>query len=92
MATFLFDHTHVTFLDAPRGVDLMFTHDGKTYQTVGSAVHSCRPPEQLQTYQCKLICLDDPDFEGVLYFDIIEPDCDDEADVCEWREFDAFQL
>lgn len=89
---YLFDQTAVTFIDAPADVDHRFMYDGRTYETVGQAYHSCRPNGELQTFQSNLVCLDDGAFAGYLVYDVINENCDDQADACNWDKFDVYQI
>ena len=87
---FKFDQSAVEMIDV-NGVDIAFRKDGKEYHTEGQAYHSSRPSDRHQTYEQRLICVDDGEFEGRLYFDIVNENCEDEADACNWDKFDVYE-
>ena len=86
---FQFEQDAVEMIDV-EGVDVAFLKDGKEYHTVDMACHSNRPADMHQTYEQRLTCVDDEEFEGMLYFDIVNESCEDEADACNWDKFDVY--
>ncbi|MBE0507505.1 MAG: hypothetical protein IBX50_12440 [Marinospirillum sp.] len=84
-----FDQNSVEMIDI-KGVDIAFRKDGREYHTEGEANHSCNPAGMQQTYEQVLICVGDDDFEGMLYFDIVNESCEDEAEACDWDKFEVW--
>lgn len=74
-----------------------FSYNDILYRSVGQATFDNSPSNNFSTYSAPLVCPEDPDYPdypdaiaGKLEWDIINKDCDDESNACDWYEFNVY--
>ena len=69
-----------------------FAIDGAQYWTVGEAYFGNSPSDNYSTYRAELYSADEDGDAGIVghvEWDIIEHNCDDESNACDWDVFTA---
>ena len=87
-----FDQSEIEFTFNTNG-EVSFVFEGKSYKSVRQAMFDNSPNNNYSTYSAPLVCIDseEPDEHiGKIEWDIINPDCDDEADACNWDKFSVY--
>jgi len=88
-----FDNTaNIDFTFNAEG-EVEFRHEGILYRSVGQATFDNSPNNNYSTYSAPLV---NPESEypedtvGRIEWDIINSDCEDESDACDWDKFDIY--
>jgi len=79
-----FNNTQVEIIKDVTGNGLTFTKDGKTYTITQQAYMW-----DSETYRAQLEC-EGEEF-GIVVWDIIDINCDDESNACDWDKFNVYQ-
>lgn len=87
-----FDQSAIEFTFNAEG-EIEFTHEGTVYRSVGQAAFDNSPSNNYSTYSAQLV---NPESEypndtvGRIEWDIVNTECDDEADACNWDKFNIY--
>lgn len=71
-----------------------FRRDGILYRSEGQPTFDNSPNNNYSTYSAPLVCPEDAEYPedtvGKIEWDIIDSDCDDESNACDWDKFDIY--
>ena len=81
--SYQFDNTQVTIVDDISGNGLSFTKDGKSFEITQQAYVWDK-----DTYRASLNC--DGEYFGYVVWKIIDRECEDESNACDWDKFDVY--
>lgn len=74
--------------------EVEFRHEGILYRSVGQATFNNSPNDNFSTYGAPLVCPEDEEYPdsivGQVRWTIINEECEDESEACNWDEFDIY--
>lgn len=92
MSTFQFTNNEIEYTFNAEG-EIEFRHNDILYRSVGAATFDNSPSNDYSTYSAPLYSEDvdcPTDKVGKIEWDIINPDCADESDACDWDKFNIY--
>lgn len=88
-----FSNSEIEYTSNADGI-IEFRHEGVLYRSVGQATFDNSPNNNFSTYSAPLVCPEDAEYPddtaGKIEWDIIDADCDDESNACDWDKFDVY--